>query len=89
VVLAVQATEVAACAGDGETGGTRMEMVKGFLLNGVNGQGTGLGINLAHKQAISVATTVTTSRLALSNPTMMGTEQTLYHPIVQPPIFRI
>ena len=38
VVLTVQTTEVTTCAGEGETGGARMEVVEGLLLDGIDGQ---------------------------------------------------
>jgi len=38
VVLTVQATEVAARTGEGETGGARVEVIEGLLLDGIDGQ---------------------------------------------------
>ena len=38
MVLTVEATEIATCAGKGETGGAGVEVVEGFLLDGVDGE---------------------------------------------------
>ena len=83
VVLTVQTAEVAACAGDGQAGGTRMEMVEWFLLHRVDGQGTRLTINLAHKHATMIPSTTTDTRLTLSDMAVMRTEQTLHSPTLQ------
>ena len=37
MVLTVQTTEVTARTGEGETGGARVEVVEGFLLDGIDG----------------------------------------------------
>jgi hypothetical protein len=47
VVLTVEATEIATCAGEGETGGAGMEVVEGFLFDGVDGEGAGTGVDFA------------------------------------------
>jgi hypothetical protein len=81
MILTIQTSEVTACTGDGETLSTRMKMVKRFLLNGINRQRTRLSIDLTNKNAILIATATAYSRLAIYNPTVMGTELTLYSPI--------
>ena len=86
IILTVQAAEVTACAGNGETGSTRMEMIKRFFLHRVDGQGTRLAINLAHKHAIMIPPTTTDTRLALSDMAVMRTEQTLHSITLQLPI---
>jgi hypothetical protein len=78
VVLTVQTAEVTACAGNGETGGTRMEMIERFLLHRVDGQGTRLTIDLAHKHATMIPPTTTDTRLTFSDVTVMRTERTLH-----------
>ena len=83
IILTVQASEVTTCAGNGETGSTRMEMIKWFFLHRVDGQGTRLAINLAYKHAIMVPPTATDTRLALSDMAVMRTEQALHSPILQ------
>jgi hypothetical protein len=81
MILTIQTSEVTACTGDGETLSTRMKMVKRFLLNGIYRQRTRLSIDLTNKNAILIATATAYSRLAIYNPTVMGTELTLYSPI--------
>ena len=49
VVLTVEATEIATCAGEGETGGAGMEVVEGFLFDGVDGEGAGTGVDFAEE----------------------------------------
>ena len=80
MILTVQASEVTTCAGNGETGSTRMEMIKRFFLHRVDGQGTRLAIDLAYKPAIMIPPTTTDTRLALSDVTVMRTERTLHSP---------
>ena len=81
MILTVQTPEVAASTGNGEALGARMEVVQRLLLNGVNGQRTGLAIDFAYTHAILIATTPTDARLAIRNLAMMRTEQTLHPPI--------
>ena len=83
VVLTVQTTEVTARTGEGETGGARMEVVERFLLNGVDGQRTGFGIDLTDEHTVMVTTTATTARLAIRNMAMVRTELALYSVVVQ------
>ena len=83
MVLTVQTTEVTTRTGKGETGGARMEVVERFLLNGVDGQRTGFGIDLADEHTVVVATTATTARLAMGDMAMVGTEQALHSTVIQ------
>jgi hypothetical protein len=83
VVLTVQAAKVTPCAGDGQAGGTRMEMVERFLLNRINSQGTRFAIDLAHKHATMIPPTATDTRLTLSDMAVMRTEQALHSPTLQ------
>ena len=83
VVLTVHATEVTPRAGEGETGGAGMEMIEGFLLDGIDGQRTGLGIDLADEHTVVVATTTTTACLAIGDMAMVGTELALDSTVVQ------
>ena len=78
VVLTVQTAEVTACAGDGQAGGTRMEMVERLLLHRVDGQGARLAINLTHKHTAIIPPTATDTRLTFSDVTVMRTERTLH-----------
>ena len=86
MILTVQAAEITPCAGDGQTGGTRMEMIERFLLHWIDGQGTGLAIDLAHKHATMIPPTATDTRLTFSDMTVMRTKRTLHSPILQFPI---
>ena len=56
-------------------------MVKRFLFNGVNRQGTGLAIDLTDQHATIIATASADACLALGHVTMMWTEEAL-NPIV-------
>ena len=84
MVLAVQAAEVTACTGDGEACRAGMEMIKWLFLHGVNGQCTGLGINLADQDALMVAPATANAGLAVRYTTMMRTELTDDNSILQP-----
>ena len=53
-------------------------MIERFLLDGVDGQRTRFGIDLADECAIVIATTATEARLPIGYATMMRTEQTLH-----------
>ncbi len=86
MILTVQTPEVAASTGNGEARGARMEVVQWFLLNGVNGQRTGLAIDFAHKHTVLIATAPTDTRLAIGNLAKMRTELTLHPSIIQLPI---
>ena len=83
MVLTVQTTEVTPCAGQRQTGGARVEMIEGFLLDGIDGQRTGLGIDLADEHTVVVATTTTTACLAMGDMAMVGTELALDSTVVQ------
>ena len=74
MVLTVQATEIAACAGNGETSRTRMKVVERFLLDGIDGECTRLAIDLADKHATTIPSTATDTRLAIGYAAMMRTE---------------
>ena len=84
MVLTVQTTEVTPCAGQRQTGGARVEMIEGFLLDGVDGQRTGFVIDLADEHAIVITTTATAACPIVGDTTMMRTEQALHHAIVKP-----
>ena len=60
-----------------------MEMIERFLLDGVDGQRTRLGIDLADECTIVIATTATDARLPIGYATMMRTEQTLHSLLVR------
>ena len=47
VILTVETAEVTACAGKRKALGAWMKMIERLLLDGVDGQGTGLGIDFA------------------------------------------
>ena len=81
VVLTVQATEIAARTGNGEALGARMEMVQRFLLDGVDGQRTGLAIYLAQEHTVLIATAPADARFAIRHFAVMRTELTL-HPSI-------
>ena len=73
MVLTVQTTEVTTRTGEGKTGGAWMEMVEGLLLDGIDGQRTGFGIDLADEHALLIPATATAACLAVGYMTMMGT----------------
>jgi hypothetical protein len=83
VILTVEATEVTACAGKRKTLGAWMKMIERLLFNGVDGQGTGLSIDLAKENTAFIAATATASCLTISNMTMMRTERALHGPTLQ------
>jgi hypothetical protein len=58
-----------------------MEVVKGLFLYRVDGQRTGLAIDLTDEHAIKVPATTTASRPSVSYATVMRTEMAL-HPAV-------
>ncbi len=83
VVLTVEAMEVTSRTGEGETLGTGMEVIQRLLLDGVDGQGAGLGVDFADEHAIAVATAATETGLALIDMAVMRTELTLDCPVLQ------
>jgi hypothetical protein len=83
VILTVQTTEVTTCAGEREALGARMEMVERLFLDGVDGQGTGLGIDLAKKDTAIIAPTATAACLSIGNMAVVRTELTLDCPTLQ------
>ena len=76
MVLTVEATEITTCAGEGETGGTRMEVVEGFLLDGVDGEGAGMGVDFAEEHAGVVATAAAETGLAVGDVAVVGAQLT-------------
>ena len=82
MVLTVLATEITSCAGQGQTGGTRVEMIERLLLDGVDGQRTGLSINLADKHAVMIPATATAACPSLGDTAVVWTELALHHTIV-------
>ena len=60
-----------------------MEVVEGLLLDGIDGQRTGFGIDLADEHTVVVATTATTARLAMGDMAMVGAELALHRAIIQ------
>ena len=80
MILAVEATEVTACAGKRKKLGARMEMIERLFLDGVYGQRTGLAIDLTKECAAVITTTATTSCLSFGNMAVVRTELTLYSP---------
>ena len=83
MVLTVQAAEVAARTGNGETRGARMEVVERLLLHRVDSKRTGLGIDLADEYTVMIPPTPAASRSSVGYPTMMRTEQALHRPVIQ------
>jgi hypothetical protein len=83
MILTVQAPEVAARTGYGQTVGARMEMVEGLLLNGVDGQRARMSIRFTDQHTTTIAPVAADTRLALTDPAMMRTEQALHSPILQ------
>jgi hypothetical protein len=83
VILTVEATEVTACAGKRKALGAWMEMIERLLLDGVDGQRTGLSIDLAKENTTIIATTATASCLTISNMAVMRTERALHGPTLQ------
>ena len=51
MVLTVETVEVTAGAGEGEALGAGVEVIQRLLLDGVDGEGAGLGIDFADKHA--------------------------------------
>ena len=82
MVLTVQAAEVAARTGDGETCGARMEVVERFLLDGVNGQRTRPSVHLANEHTALIASALADARPALADVAMVWAEQTLHPAII-------
>ena len=78
MVLTVQTTEITTRTGDGQTCRAWMEMVQGFLFDGVDSQRARLAIDLADQYAVMISATATKTRLAIGDMTMVRTEQTLY-----------
>ena len=83
VVLTVQTAEIATRTGEGETRGAGMEMVEGLLLDRVDGEGTGFGIDLADKHATLISAAAADASLAFGDVAMVRTELALDLPIIQ------
>jgi hypothetical protein len=60
-----------------------MEVVEWFLFHRVDGQCTGLGIDLADKHATVVASAAADAGLSVGYVTVMRTKLTLYCPTLQ------
>ena len=73
MVLTVEATEIATRTSEGETGGTGMEVIQRLFLDGVDGEGTGLAVDLADEHAGVVAAAAAETRLAIGNVAVVGT----------------
>jgi hypothetical protein len=83
VVLTIQATEVAARAGDRQTRRARMEMIQRFLLYRVDSQRTGLAIHFADKHTLLIAPSPADARITVGYLAAVGTEQTLHYPTLK------
>jgi hypothetical protein len=83
MVLTVQTAEVTTRASEGKTGSARMEVVEWLFLNRVDGQRTGLGIDLTDERSTKVTTTTTESCLAIGNATMVRAEMAFHLPILK------
>ena len=83
MVLTVQTTKVAACAGYRQTCRARMEVVLRLLLDGVDGQRTRPSIHLTDEYTVLIASATADARPALADTTMMWAEQTLHPPVIQ------
>ena len=82
VVLTIQATEVAARAGDRQTRRARMEMIQRLLLDRVDSQRTGLAIHFADKHTVLIASASADARLTVGYLTAVGTELTLHLAVI-------
>ena len=60
-----------------------MEVVERLLLDRIDGQCTGLGIDFADEHAAMIATTATDACLPVGNAAVVRTEQALHPSIVQ------
>jgi hypothetical protein len=78
VVLTVLATEIAARTGKGETRGTRMKMIKWFLLNGVDGDGARACVYLADELSMMVAAAAADACFPIGNTAVMRTKEALH-----------
>ena len=76
-VLAPSAGEIAARAAEGEAPGTRHEVVKGFLLHGVDGEGAGHAVREGVELAIPAFTAAAQSPAPFLDAAMMGAEKAL------------
>ena len=83
MILTILAPEVAARTGQGQTSGAWMEMVERLLLNGIDGQRTRLGIDLADKHTVLIAPAAADACLTIHDTAMMRTELTHYCPTLQ------
>jgi len=82
-VLTVLATEIATCACHGKATGARQELVERFLLDGVDGEGTGFSITFGIESPVDVDSGTTDAALAFSNDTLMGTKLAFHLAILQ------
>jgi hypothetical protein len=60
-----------------------MEVIEGFLLDGVDGEGTGLSIDVADEYTALIASATTDTALAVGDVAMMRTEQALDLAVLQ------
>lgn len=82
-VLTVLATKIATCACHREATGARQELVEGFLLDGVDGKGTGFSIALGIEFPVDVGSGTTNAALSFRDDTLMGTKMAFHLPIHQ------
>ena len=82
-VLTVLATEIATCACYGKATGARQELVEGFLLNGVDGKGTGFTVALGIEFPVNVDSGTTDASLVFSDDTLMGAKKAFHLAILQ------
>ena len=74
MILTILATEVTTRTSNRQTLYSRMKMVQGFLLDGVDGQRTGFTVHLAKELAIVIPASTTKARLTIGNLAMVWTE---------------
>ena len=81
MVLAVQTTEVAACASKRQARCARMKMIQRLFLYWVDGKSTRLSINIADEYSANIATASANTRFTVSYKAMMRTKQTTYRSV--------
>ena len=86
VVLTVQAAEITSRAGHRQTRRAGMEVIERLLLNGVDGQRTGLAVDLAHEHPVVVTPTPAQARLPVGDAAVVRAEQALHPVLIHPPI---
>ena len=83
MILTIQAAEITTRTGKGKTCGARMKVIERLLLYRIDGQRTGLGIDLTDERSTKVTTTTTESCLAIGNATMVRAEMAFHLPILK------